>query len=173
MSISSKALAHSGPIVSLNYVNENNHIISLGKDNTLRLWDSQSGVNTLVNYGRVPLSSAVAEMTLQMTFTDHCQPNYLFVPSGNNLLMYDLLEGELKNTFKGHFDSINCCLYNPVQNEVYTGSKDRNVLVWATDNQINAEERESSSTSSTGNMYSVLSGTGRRQDNRDDWSDED
>jgi DNA excision repair protein ERCC-8 len=171
-------VAHSGPIIGLCYTQDGNHLISLGKDNTLRLWDSHNGLNTQVNYGRVPLSSAVAETCLQMSCTELCDPNYVFVPSGNNLLMYNIFSGEIKQTFKGHFDSVNTALYNPMQHEVYTGSKDRNILVWSAEA---AAPRPSSSKSKSGGLgsksiYSVLSSVNRgggQSEGRDNWSDED
>ena len=30
----------------------------------------------------------------------------------------------------GHFNSLNCCLYRDVYQELYSGGNDRNVLMW-------------------------------------------
>lgn len=168
----STATAHSGAIVSLAYTPDSNHIVSLGKDNQLRLWDAYNGRNTLVNYGRVSLSSALnpgaAETSIQIGF---CREQLLFVPSGPNLLMLGTLDGELKRTLKGHFEPVTCCVYNSATNELYSGARDRNVLVWDTrkDETASDDSRHSSRFAATG-LYSVLSTTGRPQDN---WSDED
>jgi len=91
------------------------------------------------------------------------QPNNVLVPSGNNLLMYDIMEGSLKKTFKGHFESVNCSKYNPVLCEFYTGSKDRNILVWTPDKQQNLSESRANVRSSSlpKNAYSILSTSGR------------
>jgi WD40 repeat protein len=165
-SISSKCVAHTDSIVSLKFTRDGHHIISLGKDNALRLWDSYSGLNTLVNYGKIQLSSAVAETCLQMSCTDSCDPNFVYVPAGNNLHMFNILDGELKKTYKAHFESVNCCCYNPVLNEIYTGSKDRNILIWSNektmvdDSKITAANLARSS-SLPKNTYSLLSNTGR------------
>lgn len=77
------------------------------------------------------MNSAVAEACLQIACTDKCMPNYVFVPSCNNLNMYNIYQGDLKQTYKGHFESLNCCIYNKHLNEIYTGSKDRNLLIWS------------------------------------------
>jgi DNA excision repair protein ERCC-8 len=172
---SSKALAHTGPIIGLAYTNNGHRIISLGKDNSLRLWDSISGLNTLVNYGKAPLNSAVAEACLQISTIDMCNPNYVFIPGGNNLLMYSILDGELVQTFKGHYEAINCCLYNSALNEVYTGSKDRNVLIWSNEKDPNELVSEKIDDFQS-NPYSVLSSTGRNSAKRpraDNWSDDE
>ena len=173
---SSSSTAHAGPIIGLSYTQDGNHLISLGKDNTLRLWDSHNGLNTQVNYGRVPLSSVVAETCLQISCTELCDPNFVFVPSGNNLLMYDIFKGEMKQAFKGHFDSVNCSLYNSVQHEIYTGSKDRNILVWSTEpSSIKARTSKTKAGQGSQSIYSVFSSSNRsgQSEGRDNWSDED
>ena len=201
---SSKSIAHGGPIgnlvflalifllnlfnfyfyfkVSLTYTPDGHNIISLGKDNRLQLWNSLNGVNTLTNYGKIPLNSAVAESSLQMACTDLCVDKYVYVPSNSNLLMYNVLEGSLKSTYKGHFESVNCCMYNPVLNEVYTGSKDRNILIWTPEKQLNVFENLANTKTLSRNCHSILSNTGRSstassQSNlkrpRDNWSDDE
>ena len=156
-------MAHTGPVIGLSYTNDGRHLISLGKDNALRLWNSSTGVNTLMNYGKVPHNTAVAETCLQISLTDGTSPNYALIPSGNNLLMYDIFEGSLKKSFKGHFESVNCCKYNPVMCEFYTGSKDRNILVWSPEKQQNLSESRANFRSSSlpKNAYSIFSSTGR------------
>jgi DNA excision repair protein ERCC-8 len=174
---SGSSIAHSGPIIGLTYTQDGNHLISLGKDNTLRLWDSHNGLNTQVNYGRVPLSSAVAETCLQVSCTELCDPNSVFVPSGNNLLMYDIFNGEMKQTFKGHFDSVNCSFYNSMQHEIYTGSKDRNILVWSTEPSVSKTRSSIKSKAGHGSkrIYSVFSSSNRggQGEGEDAWSEED
>jgi hypothetical protein len=73
----------------------------LGKDNRLQLWNADNGLNTITNYGKVPLNLAVAEASLQMSCTEFCLERYIYVPSNNNMLMYNIHEGTLKSTYKG------------------------------------------------------------------------
>jgi DNA excision repair protein ERCC-8 len=172
----SKAVAHTGSIIGLSYTSDGHHLMTLGKDNAFRLWDSHSGLNTQVNYGRVSLGSANAETCLQLSCTEYCNPNYVFVPCGNNLLMYNILEGELRQTFKGHFDSINCCFYNSAQAEIYTGSKDRNILIWSSEmlSKVSTQNESNAVSSSSKNSYSaILSGTSSSHQSNDNWSDEE
>lgn len=160
--------AHSGSIVSLAYTPDSNHIISLGKDNQLRLWDAVSGRNTLVNYGRIALSSALnptTETSIQLACST--DSDLVFVPSASNLLMLGMFDGESKRVLKGHFEPLTCCVYNSASNEVYTGSRDRNILIWDTVKNEDNEKRKNFGTSS---VHAVLSSTGRAEDN---WSDED
>jgi len=169
-----KTLAHNGPIVGLTYTPDGHQIISLAKDNRLQLWNASNGLNTITNYGKVPLNSAVAEASLQISCTDNCLEKYVFVPSNSNLLMYNVHEGSLKKIFKGHFEAVNCCVYSSGLNEVYSGSKDRNVLIWTPEKQVNIEK-----VSIEKSGYSMMSRTGRNEENvgvkrsRDNWSDDD
>ena len=56
-----------------------------------------------------------------------------------------------------------CCKYNPVMCEFYTGSKDRNILVWSPEKQQNLSESRANFRSSSlpKNAYSIFSSTGR------------
>ncbi len=56
-----KAIAHHGSILGLTHTQDGQHLISFGKDNQLRLWNTTLGINTLTNYGKVPSSLASAE----------------------------------------------------------------------------------------------------------------
>lgn len=173
--LSSKSIAHNGPIVGLTYTPEGQHIISLGKDNRLQLWNASDGLNTITNYGKVPLNLAVAEASLQMSCTENCLDRYVYLPSNNNILMYNVHEGNLKATYKGHFEAANCCSYNPVMNEVYSGAKDRNVLIWTPEKQLNVFENQTQPQKSA---YSMLATTGKDSRTsvkrpRDNWSDDD
>lgn len=84
--------------------------------------------------------------------------------------MYNIHEGTLKQTYKGHFESINCCSYNPVLNEIYTGSKDRNILIWSPEKQeiFNSKKNNNFFTS---NNNPFLNTNNKRP--RDNWSDDD
>lgn len=176
-SLSRSATAHSGAIVSLTYTPDYNHILSLGKDNKLRLWDASNGRNTLVNYGRVPLSTGqnhTTETCIQMS----CSDESAFVPSGAHLLMFGIYDGVSRKTLKGHFEPVTCCVYNSVLNEVYTGSRDRNILIWDTQKDLKLGEDEKKAETSSAGVYSVLSSTGRSTaaataTSQDNWSDDE
>lgn len=53
-----------------------------------------------------------------------------YFPCGNNLKVYETHTGSHQSTLKGHYESINCTASNPISSEVYTGSNDRQILVW-------------------------------------------
>jgi DNA excision repair protein ERCC-8 len=178
-------VAHYAPVIGLTFTNDGNHILSLGKDNQMRLWNSRTGLNTLVNYGKIPIhhSSSDTYHCLQISCTEDCLNNYTLIPSGSNLRMYNIFDGTLKKTWRGHYESVNCSIYNPILNEIYTGSKDRNILIWTPDNYdaiINSKKRKSSFNNNPfnkkpSNIYSIFS-TDYQNSNQaqlDNWSDDE
>jgi DNA excision repair protein ERCC-8 len=181
-STSYKSLAHSDSVIGLKFTQDGQNLISLGKDNKIRLWDAYSGLNKLVNFGKVLVDDAVSQSRVQISCTETCFPNYLFVPSGNNLLKFNILSGELKQIYKGHFELINSVCYNSALNEAYTGSRDHNILIWSCDNKKAHLEKSNEPSSkrfkannSFPSAHSILSGARRNKEstNQDNWSDDD
>lgn len=52
---------------------------------------------------------------------------------GEKVKCFDIRLGHLIKELNGHFRQVNCCHYNPSTQEVYSGSNDRNILVWTPD----------------------------------------
>ena len=169
-STTSKYSAHTDSVLGLTFTPDGSQLVSFGNDCHIRLWNVSSGLNTLVNFGKVEAS---AETCIQMCCTDACTKNYLFVPSENNLSMFRINDGELVKKFKGHFEPINCCIFNSTRNEVYTGARDRNILIWAPESSkvtdIEIPRPKDALPSRSMNFSSLMSGQSRA----DDWSDEE
>ena len=49
-SLSSSSVAHNSPILRINLTIDGNHLLSLSSDDLLRVWDVNSGANSLVCY---------------------------------------------------------------------------------------------------------------------------
>ncbi len=124
-------VAHTSGILGCSFIQGGSYLISVGSDKVIRLWNVLNGTNTLVNFGRTSTNANLYEATVQLASTDLSEKNFIFIPNGRSLSVYNAFDGELIATYKGHFDSLNCCLYNPVSNQVYTGSKDRNIITWS------------------------------------------
>jgi WD40 repeat protein len=46
--------------------------------------------------------------------------------------VFNVLRGTLVAQLRqGHFESINCCCYNPVMEELYSGSNDCSIMAWS------------------------------------------
>ena len=56
----------------------------------------------------------------------------LFHPSGSAVQIYDASSGALlRRLLGGHYDTINACLWNEAEGELYSGANDGNIVVWA------------------------------------------
>ncbi|VAH66048.1 unnamed protein product [Triticum turgidum subsp. durum] len=95
-------------------------------DSRLRLWDIDSGCNTLVNFEAMRLQTS---KPLQLAVTD--DPSLVFIPCMSSIKAYNTWSGTTFQTFRGHYDHVNCCYYNSQDQELYTGSNDRQILVWS------------------------------------------
>lgn len=48
-------------------------------------------------------------------------------------------------TLLGHYNTVTCCVYNEDFQTLYSGANDRNILVWAAEKEMTAEDEERSS----------------------------
>ncbi|KAM3654837.1 DNA excision repair protein ERCC-8 isoform X3 [Ammospiza nelsoni] len=119
--------AHNGRVNGLCYTNDGLHLLTIGTDDRMRLWNSSTGENTLVNYGKVCNESRKG---LKFAISCGCNPEFAFVPYGSTIAVYTVFTGELITMLRGHYSTVNCCVFQPHFQELYSGSKDCNILAW-------------------------------------------
>ncbi|KAM6304072.1 DNA excision repair protein ERCC-8 isoform 3-T3 [Podargus strigoides] len=119
--------AHNGRVNGLCYTNDGLHLLTIGTDDRMRLWNSSTGENTLVNYGKVCNASRKG---LKFTISCGCNPEFAFVPYGSAIAVYTVFTGELITMLRGHYSTVDCCVFQPNFQELYSGSKDCNILAW-------------------------------------------
>ncbi|VFQ86819.1 unnamed protein product [Cuscuta campestris] len=132
-----RATAHYGVVSSLKVTNDGMYLLSAGSDSRLRLWDIGSGCNTLVNYETARLQTTKA---LQVAISG--DSSVAFVPCMMTTKAFDLWSGKAMMNFCGHYENVNCCWYNHQDQELYTGSNDRQILVWSPTKTAIEEESE-------------------------------
>ena len=93
----------------------------------MRLWSTATGKNTLVNYGAISNDS---KKCIKLTVSEDTRPELVFVPSAGDIDVYDMFSGEQLNTLQGHYNQVNCVIYNWENQMLYSGANDRNILVW-------------------------------------------
>ncbi|XP_008172702.1 DNA excision repair protein ERCC-8 isoform X4 [Chrysemys picta bellii] len=119
--------AHNGRVNGLCFTSDGLHLLTIGTDDRMRLWNSSSGENTLVNYGKVCNESRKG---LKFTTSTGCDPEFAFVPYGSTIAVYTIYSGELITMLRGHYNTVDCCVFQPNFQELYSGSKDCNILAW-------------------------------------------
>lgn len=119
--------AHDGSVNGLTFLPDGLHLLSLGTDENLRLWDTQTGRNKLVNYGRI---ANKRRSTVKFAVSDDASASVVFVPSEGNVEAYDIFSGDHVATLRGHYNQVNCCFYNTEAHELYSAANDRNILIW-------------------------------------------
>ena len=122
--------AHNGAVSSLCYTEDGLHLISFGTDQRLRLWNTASGRNTLVNFGKVTNSS---KKGVKMAVSCRTDPTIVFVPTENNIDAFNVHTGEQVTCLRGHYNRVNCCTFHAHTHELYSGGNDRCILTWVPD----------------------------------------
>jgi DNA excision repair protein ERCC-8 len=101
--------------------------ISAGNDDRVRLWNATSHRHELVHYND---TFNRASKPRQIAVSDDGYA--LFHPSGSAVQAFDVQRGSTFATLAGgHFEAVNCTAWNGVHEELYTGSNDHNIVVWA------------------------------------------
>ncbi|XP_052526421.1 DNA excision repair protein ERCC-8 isoform X2 [Tympanuchus pallidicinctus] len=119
--------AHNGRVNGLCYTSDGLHLLTVGTDDRMRLWNSSTGENTLVNYGKVCNESRKG---LKFSVSCGCSPEFAFVPYKTTIAVYTVFSGELITMLRGHYNTVDCCVFQPNFQELYSGSKDCNILAW-------------------------------------------
>lgn len=101
--------------------------LSAGNDDRVRLWNAVTFKHELVHYNE---TFNRASKPRQIAISD--DGRVLFHPSGSAVQVFDVHSGHSVTTLSGgHFESVNCCAWSATQEELYTGSNDHHVVVWA------------------------------------------
>lgn len=119
--------AHSGAVNCVKFVKNGLKLISCGTDNVIRLWDTLSGKNELVDFDDFVNHT---KRSIHVDISRETSPEFMYVPSGDTVNVYNVETGETVNKLKGHFNSVNCCFYEPFQCELYSGCVDGLIIVW-------------------------------------------
>ncbi|XP_050264819.1 WD repeat-containing protein ATCSA-1-like [Quercus robur] len=143
-----RATAHYGAVTGLKATEDGMYLLSAGSDSRLRLWDVESGCNTLVNFETVRLQ---AGKPIQLATSQ--DSDLVFVPCMTAVKAFDVWSGNTSQTFRGHYEYVNSCWFSSQEQELYTGGNDKQILVWSPSRLIADEMDE-----------------GPAQD-RDNWSD--
>ncbi|GJJ70795.1 DNA excision repair protein ERCC-8 [Entomortierella parvispora] len=126
--------AHTRTVNGLNFTPDGLHLISVGHDDKMRLWNIYTGQNTLTNYGTLMRNQFVNNLTplISPLSVFGGSPSYVFQPSDDrSILMFDLLDGSLVKRLKGSYGRVIALAWRPRTQEIYSAGNDHDILVWA------------------------------------------
>ncbi|XP_013911066.1 PREDICTED: DNA excision repair protein ERCC-8 isoform X4 [Thamnophis sirtalis] len=119
--------AHNGRVNGLCFTSDGLYLLTIGTDDRMRLWNSSTGENTLVNYGKV---SNESKKGLRFTVSHGCSSEFAFVPCDSTVAVYTIYSGDLITMLRGHYSSVDCCVFQPNFQELYSSGRDGNILAW-------------------------------------------
>ncbi|CAM9656745.1 DNA excision repair protein ERCC-8 isoform X2 [Lampetra fluviatilis] len=153
--------SHGGHVNGLCFTKDGLHLLTLGTDDRLKLWRTDTGTNLLVNYGRVSNGSRKG---VKFAVSADCSPDLVFIPMGSHVTAFEIYSGRAHTQLSGHYNKVNCCEYYSDFQELYSGGNDSNILVWVPNmGRTQPEEEESDK----------KSGSKQRSGFQDSWSSSD
>ena len=167
-------IAHNGAVNGILFCDDGKHLISFGcHDGRTRKWDIFSGINKKLKFPKLPPNKNAPNMCLKIDHTSGIVPGpgLVFVPSEDSIVVFDAGSGERLQTLNGHYSNVNCCLFNPHEQELISGGSDRNILVWESNHsQTDAYLHYMNSSASEHNLGLSSNGLSPNAVIRDNWS---
>jgi DNA excision repair protein ERCC-8 len=89
--------AHKGPVNGIVWTGDGHHIVTCGHDERIRVWDTDSGANTLANFGPMVRNSGLAPCIPVLAPTEYLdlEKDVIFYPNEHEILVYEMFEGQL------------------------------------------------------------------------------
>lgn len=155
-----RAQAHRGPVNGIVWTEDGHHLVTCGHDARVRVWNTDTGANTLANFGPMIKNSGLAPCTPVLPPMQHLQPNadIMFYPNEHEILAYELFEGKLLHRLrrphqvptqpaetsqtKGHRnvkDRINSLAWRAHHVELYSAHADGSLAAWKPRTEEDAE----------------------------------
>jgi DNA excision repair protein ERCC-8 len=89
--------AHRGPVNGIVWTEDGRHVITCGHDERIRVWDTESGANTLANFGPMVRNSGLAPCIPLLPPTQFLplEKDIMFYPNEHEILGYEFFDGKL------------------------------------------------------------------------------
>ncbi len=161
---SKRGQAHRGPVNGIVWTEDGRHLVTCGHDQRIRVWDTDTGANTLTNFGPMVRNSGLAPRLPILPPMQNFQPvaDMLFYPNGQEILAYELFAGKLVRRLKrpqhqpttpAHVavngqqdvkDRITSLAWRAHDVEMYSAHADGSIAAWKprTEEDADADEEE-------------------------------
>jgi DNA excision repair protein ERCC-8 len=89
--------AHRGPVNGIVWTEDGRNVITCGHDARIRVWDTDTGANTLANFGPMVKNTGLSPRLPVLAPAQSLQPgaDLLFYPNDSEILTYELWDGKL------------------------------------------------------------------------------
>jgi WD40 repeat protein/serine/threonine protein kinase len=119
---------HKNAIWSVAFSPDGSRIVSCSHDQTIKVWDTESGVEVMTLHGHKSMVTSVA-----------FSPDGRRIVSGsrdNTLKIWDAESGSEVMTLRGHREHVNSVAYSPDGRRIASGSTDKTLKVWDAESGI-------------------------------------
>lgn len=157
--------AHRGPVNGIVWTEDGRHLVTCGHDQRIRVWDTDTGANTLANFGPMVKNTGLAPRIPILPPSQNFQPgaDTMFYPNESEILCYELFDGKLvrrlrrqqpqsrvpEASTKGQRnvkDRITSLAWRAYDVEMYSAHADGSIVAWKPrteeDAQLDEEEQE-------------------------------
>lgn len=174
--------AHDGAINSIVPTPDGLFWLTSGGDNRIRCWNSSTHKNMLTHY---PHASNPAKKAIQVAISQDGSGSdrrkgsgsnkgkgkgggLLFQPTGTHIQLYDVRRGGMVHKLIGHMSGVNCCTWNEVSSELYSGDEDGYICVWDAGGEVEGRGGREGQEEKERNAALVVD---NEDEDESDWSD--
>ena len=136
--------SHSSLVNACAFSSDGRHILSVSSDETLKIWDAESGkdISTLKGHtgtvtacafspdGRYFVSAVNISASIVSASANVVSGGIVSAGSEGALKLWDLESGKEIVTFKGHTESVNACAFSPDGRRIVSASQDWTLKLW-------------------------------------------
>ena len=120
--------SHRGAVVGVVWTQCGRYLISVGSDNTIRRWDSTTGRNIRTNF---PPLASVGKHPVDLVVSSGGDRDSLFVGEKAAVRVFDIVTGREARRLTGHYSTVTCLAYSQSSLELYSGGRDKHILLWS------------------------------------------
>ncbi|KAF2671460.1 WD40 repeat-like protein [Microthyrium microscopicum] len=177
--------AHTGTVNGVVFTEDGRHLVSTGHDERIRVWDMQTGANTLANFGPFVRNDALACLLPCLAPTNMTEyfKDILFFPSEKEILMYEMFEGKLLKRLRGVWGEpdagstgknkgkrqLKDLAWRPFNMELYSAHTDGSIHVWRPwtkeDDEVGLEDEDEERTKKRAALEEIYQDVTKRQRN--------
>ncbi|RKP09023.1 DNA excision repair protein ERCC-8-like protein [Thamnocephalis sphaerospora] len=160
--------AHDDIVNGLVFTSDGLNLVSTGHDERIRLWQTDTGRNLMVNYGNKLRNQRNFRATPVLALDRFGRwPTLIHASDNCRILAFDLFTGELMNEWRTAYGRVTCVAWRTSYEELYSGGNDCEVFAW-TPTRHNAAKRAYGASEAQSGTEDEMSGDAWTESDSDD-----